>query len=78
MGVTCWALWATISLGIILRSQTLLWLSLFCGGIAFWVAAFLIFTQGVMGHTGCMEAPFMAYAAVNMWIQASITRNTRR
>jgi hypothetical protein len=74
MGVCCLGLAVVMIVGLLRKDKRLISWVLYLGGTAFWVAAFLIAVQGIMGHHACMEAVFMAYCSGDMFVQAGALR----
>jgi hypothetical protein len=74
IGVACLGLCVAMTIGVRLRSNRIVTWVFFAGGIAFWISAFLIGAQGIMAKTGCMESPFMMYAACDMLLRGAVAR----
>jgi hypothetical protein len=72
LGLACFFLWLLMSYGIIRRSRRILTWALNMGGVAFWVAAAMLVAEGLAGGTGFMEAPFMLYVSVDLFLNASV------
>jgi hypothetical protein len=56
------------------KSKRLVANVLFAGGITFWIAAFLVASQGFSAKSECIESLFMIYAAVDMLIKGAVIR----
>lgn len=80
MGVICTAL-GTIQLALLVRGQVA-YLALgalfFLSGFVFWMAGVLLGAEGLMGHHGLMEAPFMMYVGVHKFTHSAALVNEHR
>jgi hypothetical protein len=74
IGLTCLGLGSTLSIAVWRKSKRFKALILFLAGIAFWVAAFVLAAQGMLGRTGLMESPFMMYIGGDMLMQSAVLR----
>lgn len=69
LGYTCLVLGFTTTYAIWRRKRRLMIWSLAVGSTALWVAAILIFAQGIVGRMGLMESWFMLYVAVDIGLR---------
>jgi hypothetical protein len=74
LGLSCLLLGGMMTYAIRRRNRRLMLWALAMGGTAFWVAACLIATEGLMGGTGFMEAPFMLYISIDLFLNGSVLR----
>lgn len=72
LGVTCLILGLAMVYAIWRRRRTAMRVALSAGALAIWISAALIGAQGVIGHTGLMESPFMMYVAFDIGIQSAL------
>lgn len=72
LGVTSLSLGLVMIYGILRRKRRLIKAALGLGAVSFYVSAWLIAAQGVVGHTGLMESPFMMYVAFDIGIQSTV------
>jgi hypothetical protein len=52
------------------NDRTLVWL-FFLSGFTLWSTGIIIFFEGLIGHQGLMEAPFMLYCAIHKFVAGS-------
>jgi hypothetical protein len=72
LGITCLALGVVMVFAIWRRKRRLMKTALGLGATSFYVAAWLIAAQGIIGGTGLMESPFMMYVAFDIGIQSTV------
>jgi glucan phosphoethanolaminetransferase (alkaline phosphatase superfamily) len=72
LSIACTALACLMMYAIRRKSRRLMRLSLALGGVAFWVASWLIFAEGMAGNTGVMEAFFMLYVSIDLFIKGLV------
>lgn len=66
LGLACLGLGAAMTWALGTRNRRLTVWCLGAGATAFWVAALIIFVQGLLGKTGLFESWFMTYVAVDI------------
>lgn len=85
MGVCCAGLGGLQALTLLqhacgrdLAYRVLAWL-FFLAGFVYWTAGIILGAEGLLGHQGLMEAPFMLYAAAHQFsYSAALLTHARR
>lgn len=78
MGITCTALGLLQLLTIHRNCVGTTWVLLYMGGITNFTAGVLLAAEGIFGHQGLMEAPWMCTVGVIKWIQCFVLRDDYR
>lgn len=59
MGLCCCGIGGAQLVALTLRNDLVLSVLFFLGGFVFWTAGIILGAEGLLGHQGLMEAPFM-------------------
>jgi hypothetical protein len=79
MGICCVALGAS-QIVVVWRQMSTLILSVlfFLSGFVFWTAGIILGAEGLLGHMGLMEAPFMLYVGAHKFAHSAALLTHRR
>lgn len=72
MGICC-AVLGALQIVVVWRQMSTLILSIlfFLSGFVFWTAGIILGAEGILGHQGLMEAPFMLYVGAHKFVHSA-------